>query len=285
MTLTTKDLSVNDLLAVFQYPGQASLSEAIVLSSFSIHKANAYLPVEDYRNNVFSILWKRQFHHGKNWTAQYRSELNQGAGRLAFRVFESPANRGWKYRLKAEATLSPQDQKTLTRLRNLFKKIEQGLSPLEYNDEEQFQNSVQIATPVTLPAGKIPKPDKKRVGRTEQYARNPGFSKAAIINAGHKCQYDNSHVTFDLPQTNNNFVEAHHLIPMQYQEQFEYSIDVPENIIPLCPNCHRRIHKSGLSSKEEMLVKLFSASKQAELSPKGISVSFSELLNFYKGPI
>ena len=30
-------------------------------------------------------------------------------------------------------------------------------------------------------------------------------------------------------------MEAHHLIPMEFQDDFEHSIDVPENIISLCP--------------------------------------------------
>lgn len=32
------------------------------------------------------------------------------------------------------------------------------------------------------------------------------------------------------------------LIPMQHQCDFEYTIDFADNIIPLCPTCHRRIH-------------------------------------------
>ena len=33
-----------------------------------------------------------------------------------------------------------------------------------------------------------------------------------------------------------------HFIPMQHQCDFEYTIDLQDNIIPLCPTCHRRIY-------------------------------------------
>lgn len=37
-------------------------------------------------------------------------------------------------------------------------------------------------------------------------------------------------------------MEAHHLIPMEYYNYFDVSIDVEENIVSLCSNCHREIH-------------------------------------------
>lgn len=65
---------------------------------------------------------------------------------------------------------------------------------------------------------------------------------AAKHRSGWKCCYDSSHETFVSENENKNFVEGHHLIPMQHQCDFEYTIDFADNIIPLCPTCHRRIH-------------------------------------------
>ena len=49
------------------------------------------------------------------------------------------------------------------------------------------------------------------------------------------------------------FVEVHHLIPMEKQNDFEDSLDVPENIVALCPNCHRKIHLASKSEKQPMI--------------------------------
>jgi 5-methylcytosine-specific restriction protein A len=44
-------------------------------------------------------------------------------------------------------------------------------------------------------------------------------------------------------------MKAHHMIPMEYQDYFTYSIDVPENVISLCPNCHRKAYLSVMEEK------------------------------------
>ena len=75
-----------------------------------------------------------------------------------------------------------------------------------------------------------------------QYPRNPHEMLAAKHRSGWKCCYDSSHETFVSENEHKNFVEGHHLIPMQHQCDFEYTIDFADNIIPLCPTCHRRIH-------------------------------------------
>ncbi|MBY0001439.1 HNH endonuclease [Priestia aryabhattai] len=49
-------------------------------------------------------------------------------------------------------------------------------------------------------------------------------------------------------------MEAHHLIPMKKQNDYQNSIDVDGNIICLCPTCHRKIHVGNNNKKE--LIKL-----------------------------
>ena len=69
------------------------------------------------------------------------------------------------------------------------------------------------------------------------------------------CELDNSHKTFQ-QENSRNYVEGHHAIPMHAQEDFEHSIDVPENIVALCPNCHRKVHLSNVETKNEIVHKL-----------------------------
>ncbi|MGL4999965.1 MAG: HNH endonuclease [Cetobacterium sp.] len=49
--------------------------------------------------------------------------------------------------------------------------------------------------------------------------------------------------------TNKQYMEAHHLIPMNAQDSFKNSLDVLGNVVSLCPNCHRMIHHGDEVSK------------------------------------
>jgi len=104
---------ITDIESVFSYSTGTSLSEAIILAALDINKLNEELDVKDYRENRFSILWQETFFGGNNWTAQFRSELNQGDNRLAHRVFEGGNG---KYRLKKKVDMSAGD---LTIVENL----------------------------------------------------------------------------------------------------------------------------------------------------------------------
>ena len=281
MSINFKQLSVEKLAEVFQYSRDTSLSKAIILAALSINKPKNYLTIEKYRENVFSELWKKQFHHGKNWTAQFRSELNQGDNRLANRVFESPGN-GFKYRIKKYEDLSTDDLKIVKTLKQKIEYLEKSVYTQNNADEDVFQTTAQIADPIKLPAGKIKKPKKKKRGKYSQYDRDPRQSKQALLDASYKCQYDTSHITFLNPLTENNFVEAHHVIPMEYQEKYPYSIDVTENIAPLCPNCHRKMHKAAYEAKREMLEKLLTEKRIEGLRARDIDITLEKVLDCYK---
>ncbi|MDF2800672.1 MAG: hypothetical protein K0S61_575 [Anaerocolumna sp.] len=119
--------NLNDLRSKFTFPQETSLSEAIILSAIDFN-TNTFLPVGDYRNHNFSRLWREQFSDvsNENWTPMFRTELNQGEGRLAKRVFESPNGEGRDYRLKSRDLLNPHDAQTMERLETLYKKLRFG---------------------------------------------------------------------------------------------------------------------------------------------------------------
>ena len=50
---------------------------------------------------------------------------------------------------------------------------------------------------------------------------------------------------------------------MAVQDFYENNVDFVENIICLCPTCHRKIHYAINSDKKEMLQILFKKRKQA----------------------
>jgi 5-methylcytosine-specific restriction protein A len=55
------------------------------------------------------------------------------------------------------------------------------------------------------------------------------------------------------------YLEAHHLIPLSVCDQFPVNIDIPENIVCLCPSCHREIHHG--SNARKMIEELYEQRK------------------------
>ncbi len=66
------------------------------------------------------------------------------------------------------------------------------------------------------------------------------------------------HETFTSTSTNSAYVEGHHLIPCKItnSEKYNNRIDIVNNIVPLCPNCHRKIHYSIWKEREKMIKQL-----------------------------
>lgn len=76
-------------------------------------------------------------------------------------------------------------------------------------------------------------------------------------------------------------MEAHHLIPLGAQKNFDYSLDITPNIVSLCPNCHRAIHLSDIKTKIEILKVLFTAKKKKQLKNCGIVISMEDVIALY----
>ena len=68
---------------------------------------------------------------------------------------------------------------------------------------------------------------------------------------------------------------------MEFQENFNTSIDVESNIIALCPNCHKLLHYGTDIEKREVLKKLYNMRKK-RLKSSGIILTFEQLLKYYK---
>ena len=148
-------------------------------------------------------------------------------------------------------------------------------------DEEEFQERSQLGTVKVPKKGKVPKKKKVNSLTSSSWWRDPDMAYTARSNAGFKCENNPSHETFKSAVTSQQFVEAHHLIPMEFQDEHDASIDVPENIISLCPNCHRAFHNSIDKTKIELVKKFFSARKKA-LIEREININENKLLVYYK---
>lgn len=108
--------------------------------------------------------------------------------------------------------------------------------------------------------------------------RDHSIAKASLEQYKYKCFINENHNTFPTRQT-NNYVEAHHIIPISLQDSWEEKLDSTENLIPLCPNCHRAIHLSTNEYKAKLLKSVYD--KKEELHQYIKTVRYEDLLEIY----
>lgn len=92
------------------------------------------------------------------------------------------------------------------------------------------------------------------------------------------CEINSDHPTFIRKNSGKNYTEPHHLVPMAFSEQFNVSLDVEENIVSLCSNCHNQIHYGADADK--LIEKLYEERKDA-LASVGIIITLEQLLSMY----
>ncbi len=122
---------------------------------------------------------------------------------------------------------------------------------------------------------------------TNNYAKNstrrdPVKAANARVAANYLCEYNSNHRSFTNKATNHDYVEAHHLIPMQLQNRFFYSLDIEANIVALCPVCHRMIHHATNEEKRDIITKLYN-DRIERLKKCNIYIELDDLLKFYFG--
>lgn len=174
---------------------------------------------------------------------------------------------------KSNKIYSPFLKKYKTYSKNLKK-------PIEIDDEEDVINTNDISESESFekPSYKIePKPSQTTTS-TKAYQRDPLKAKKAIFNANYCCNIERDHSSF-VAKSGKKYMEAHHLVPIGAQDEFENSLDVDANIVCLCPNCHRKLHYG--KDIESNLKKLFSERKDL-LKKSGIVITFEKLMEYYK---
>lgn len=151
-----------------------------------------------------------------------------------------------------------------------------------YQEEIDAVTEDSLDTPEEVYEAKTFDPSEM-VGRNSSRPKtNPRIAKAELKKNEYKCFFDTaeeSHKTFETP-SGQNYVEAHHIIPLAQQSKFPNMLDTKANIVPLCPNCHRKIHKGTKQTVDEMLEKIFQEREKA-LSQSGLKVTIEELESFY----
>jgi 5-methylcytosine-specific restriction protein A len=146
--------------------------------------------------------------------------------------------------------------------------------------EESYQNTIQNSNNKKIPDGPIGKKQGNLNKSSTSWYRDPSISKIALEKSGFSCEIDKEHETFISKSSGTRFFEAHHLIPMEYQKDFKYSLDVPENIVSLCPNCHRRVHLSLPEDRVSLVSKLIE-SRIELLRDRGVGIDMDFIIDIY----
>lgn len=117
-----------------------------------------------------------------------------------------------------------------------------------------------------------------------KFERNPLLGKLAIKNAYYTCEHDRLHKTFTSQSTQKPYMEAHHLIPIAFQkviwDKYQINIDCLENLVSLCPICHKAFHYGTAEVKGQYIELLF---KQVQHKYKAIEfdISLEEIKQCY----
>ena len=146
----------------------------------------------------------------------------------------------------------------------------------EDKEDEEFYDERDVE----IKSGPEPKRNPIKVSGRNVYPRSTKVRDKALENANYMCEIDPNHSTFKVQRKYGlvSYTEAHHLIPMSVQEKFKYNIDVVENVVSLCPICHRNIH---IGKQKNVIIKKLYELKKDSLKEKGIDISLEELKKYY----
>lgn len=120
----------------------------------------------------------------------------------------------------------------------------------------------------------VMKPERTESTR-KTWRRSSIIKNQAIVAADYKCEIDNSHLTFITKSSGSPYMEGHHVIPMNNQDNFDVSLDVYANVICLCPICHRLLHYGEDHIRQATLNKVYS-DRSERLAKCGIRISIEE---------
>lgn len=170
--------------------------------------------------------------------------------------------------------------------------IDEGMVICEESDDtydagyqKQIDKTSATVNDVNLAEGaeKTP-PQFSSVSEKKHIEKNPIIGRIAIERSLFVCENDPSHVTFPSERSGYPFLEAHHLIPMEFieviWEKYKKNIDCLPNIVSLCPTCHRAIHLGDSTTRNGIIEKLYGAKKDG-LTAIGIDISLDELKKMY----
>ena len=120
-------------------------------------------------------------------------------------------------------------------------------------------------------------PPQIYTGTITTYKRSSILKNQVIASANYKCEINPLHKTFISCSTNNQYMEAHHIIHLSHQKKFKHNIDIFSNVICLCPICHRLLHYGLEKDKLPVLNNIYKQ-RNERLKNSGLDLSKDDFL-------
>lgn len=156
----------------------------------------------------------------------------------------------------------------------------------EENSDINFQEEIQKAEGgETLSDTSMQEPSYNSGSSGKTVKKNASISKQALKRANFMCEFDENHCTFKTTK-GVSYMEGHHLIPCTATNSEAFwskcgrNIDCVENIICLCPTCHRQIH-FGSKEAKETIIRFLYEKRGSSLKTVGFDISIEKLLSLY----
>lgn len=146
-----------------------------------------------------------------------------------------------------------------------------------FNYQESVQNCQKIYNNTQIKLKNNRKPCLVKNVKNNRYNTDSGLAKTVFNKKNYLCEINIKHTTF-LNKYDCRYMEAHHLVPMKYQRNFKENIDCTDNIICLCPSCHREIHYGKNSNN--MIKMLYEKVKNKEFFVDN-KITETQLLELY----
>lgn len=166
--------------------------------------------------------------------------------------------------------------------------LEDYLDGFDTLDDAKYQNEIQnyeSARKGQLKNTSDDEPECDVAGGSMAVRKRVAVAKQALQEAGFECAADASHKTFNTGK-GVQYMEGHHLIPctagnaQHFWKEYQKNIDCVENIVCLCPTCHRKIHYGSVDEKREIIRQLYRIQK-GKLKAAGINITDEELIGLY----
>ena len=108
------------------------------------------------------------------------------------------------------------------------------------------------------------------------------LKRMAKDRANHRCELEPLHSCryFTSKENGKNYLEVHHLIPFEFTNEFQNSIEILDNYIVLCPHCHRLLHHGVDRERRGALTYLYNLRRGA-LENHGIPITLDDLFAYY----
>lgn len=145
---------------------------------------------------------------------------------------------------------------------------------------ESLNNDMIYSAPTPFEYDNTPRaPRTASSVETRRYPRSRTVAKNALNKACFMCEVSDQHKLFKRKNSNINYTEPHHLVPLYAADNFpDIDLDREQNVVSLCSGCHNWLH---YGSDIDVILKPLYEKRCELLRSIGIDISYDRLKKFY----